>query len=62
MTPPKLPDTPTSDAAATTAAPETDAPIESRQLLRGRSCVTIEHRGTRYRLQETKAGKLILTK
>jgi len=36
--------------------------IESSELLRGRSSITIEHRGTLYRLQETKAGKLILTK
>ncbi|MBT0959821.1 hemin uptake protein HemP [Denitromonas iodatirespirans] len=36
--------------------------IASESLLKGRSVVTIEHKGISYRLQETRAGKLILTK
>jgi hemin uptake protein HemP len=36
--------------------------IESQAILQGRSCVTITHKGVAYRLQETRAGKLILTK
>lgn len=36
--------------------------IPSRQLLGGRSCVTIDHQGVSYVLRATRAGKLILTK
>jgi len=36
--------------------------IESQAILQGRSSVTITHKGVTYRLQETRAGKLILTK
>jgi hemin uptake protein HemP len=39
-----------------------DRPIDSRQLLQGRREVVIVHRGQAYRLQETRAGKLILVK
>ncbi|WP_173764011.1 hemin uptake protein HemP [Nitrogeniibacter mangrovi] len=42
--------------------PTRDTPIASTQLLQGRASVTIEHKGVHYRLQETRAGKLILTK
>ncbi|WP_323000772.1 hemin uptake protein HemP [Denitromonas sp.] len=38
------------------------AAIASESLLKGRNTVTIEHKGVSYRLQETRAGKLILTK
>lgn len=38
------------------------APIDSRGLLQGRKVLTIQHRGEVYRLQETRQGKLILTK
>ncbi len=38
------------------------APIDSQQLLQGRKEVMIVHQGIRYRLQETRAGKLILIK
>ncbi|MCB1960848.1 MAG: hemin uptake protein HemP [Rhodocyclaceae bacterium] len=41
---------------------DTTAPIASETLLRGQTTVCITHRGVRYRLQETRAGKLILTK
>jgi len=59
---PTQPD-PSDSPIAIPAEPSTEAAaIESGQLLHGRSSVTIEHRETRYRLQETKAGKLILTK
>lgn len=34
----------------------------SQDLLRGHKAVSIEHNGTVYRLQSTRAGKLILTK
>lgn len=36
--------------------------IDSRELLRGASSVLIRHRDECYRLQLTRAGKLILTK
>ena len=39
-----------------------DAPIDSQQLLQGRREVAIMHLGTRYRLQATRTGKLILIK
>lgn len=46
--------------------PHTEEPrvaaIASESLLKGRNTVTIEHKGVSYRLQETRAGKLILTK
>lgn len=36
--------------------------LDSACLLRGHSSVEIVHRGVMYRLQETRLGKLILTK
>jgi hemin uptake protein HemP len=36
--------------------------LQSKDLLGTRQIVDIEHNGQRYRLQTTKAGKLILTK
>ena len=36
--------------------------IESRDLLKGQKAVEIMHNGSVYRLQNTKLGKLILTK
>ena len=36
--------------------------VESNELLRGGKSVGIMHNGALYRLQTTKAGKLILTK
>lgn len=36
--------------------------LPSQDLLRGHKTVVIEHNGTAYRLQSTRAGKLILTK
>ena len=51
------------------AAPAADLPTSPRQafldslaLFQGRRTVEIRHNGTVYRLQSTKAGKLILTK
>ncbi len=40
----------------------TPAVLQSKDLLGTRQIVDIEHNGQRYRLQTTKAGKLILTK
>ena len=37
-------------------------PVESQALLQGQRTVTISHNGEIYRLQETRLGKLILTK
>lgn len=42
--------------------PQAPATLSSQDLLRGENTVTIEHNGTVYRLQSTRAGKLILTK
>lgn len=36
--------------------------LPSASLLRGQKTVAIEHNGSLYRLQSTRAGKLILTK
>jgi len=36
--------------------------VQSTDLFKGHKWVVIEHNGTRYRLQTTKLGKLILTK
>ena len=36
--------------------------LTARDLLAGRPWVGIEHNGQHYRLQTTRAGKLILTK
>lgn len=36
--------------------------LPSAELLRGHKEVTIDHNGSRYRLQTTRQGKLILTK
>lgn len=54
----------TPDFAATAGPPSATAevPIASSALLNGRSCVAIDHEGTRYLLRATRAGKLILTK
>jgi len=41
---------------------EAPAVVPSKDLLRGHKTVDIEHNGTTYRLQSTRAGKLILTK
>jgi hemin uptake protein HemP len=38
------------------------AALPSQDLFQGQKTVTIEHNGTVYRLQNTRAGKLILTK
>lgn len=43
--------------------PRVSAPVvSSSELLKGSKCIGIEHKGAFYRLQETKLGKLILTK
>lgn len=42
--------------------PLTPASVQSTALFKGQKTVVIEHNGTRYRLQSTKLGKLILTK
>ncbi len=36
--------------------------LSSSELLKGSKSIGIEHKGAFYRLQETKLGKLILTK
>ena len=42
--------------------PPAQGTLPSEALLGGRKTVNIEHNGTVYRLQSTRAGKLILTK
>jgi hemin uptake protein HemP len=44
------------------AAPKLASAVESRDLLKGQKAVEIMHNGSVYRLQNTKLGKLILTK
>ncbi len=65
---PATPAVPSAQAEADRPGPagqhagERDMPIDSQQLLQGRREVVITHLGTRYRLQATRAGKLILVK
>jgi hemin uptake protein HemP len=47
---------------ADSAAAKSLASVESRDLLKGQKAVEITHNGCVYRLQNTKLGKLILTK
>ena len=49
-----------SDPVTSTLSEST--PVQSTDLFKGHKWVVIEHNGTRYRLQTTKLGKLILTK
>ena len=44
------------------AAVKTESVVSAQSLLAGRPWVGIEHNGQHYRLQTTRAGKLILTK
>ncbi|MBS3997542.1 MAG: hemin uptake protein HemP [Hydrogenophaga sp.] len=44
------------------ASPQAEPAVSSQTLLRGQKAVAIEHNGEVYRLQHTRAGKLILTK
>ncbi|MBE7421392.1 MAG: hemin uptake protein HemP [Zoogloeaceae bacterium] len=52
-TPPPLPARPDKAPAQT---------LSSAELMQGRREIVIEHLGERYRLQQTRNGKLILTK
>lgn len=45
-----------------TSPPDSCPSLDSEALLRGHNCVAINHRGSVYRLQATRQGKLILTK
>jgi hemin uptake protein HemP len=47
---------------STAEASEASQVWPSASLLRGQKTVAIEHNGALYRLQSTRAGKLILTK
>ena len=49
-------------AAKPAAAVNTESVVSAQSLLAGRPWVGIEHNGQYYRLQTTRAGKLILTK
>ena len=56
---------PTTDAVAPQGTADgTKVPdvLQSSDLLGSRQAIEIQHNGQRYRLQSTKAGKLILTK
>jgi hemin uptake protein HemP len=44
------------------ALPVAPQPLDSQQLLQGRRELQILHQGQIYRLQQTRQGKLILTK
>ncbi|MBS7807732.1 hemin uptake protein HemP [Variovorax sp. PCZ-1] len=47
---------------STTQTSQADSALRSETLLRGKKNVDILHNGSRYKLQATKLGKLILTK
>ncbi|WOP14879.1 hemin uptake protein HemP [Ottowia sp. SB7-C50] len=49
-------------AANGTPADAVPAPVPSNELMRGRQLLEISHNGAVYRLQQTRQGKLILTK
>ncbi|MEN9398656.1 MAG: hypothetical protein RLZ81_3186 [Pseudomonadota bacterium] len=62
-TPPPPDSVPAASSMLTRAPqPHGAGPLPSSTLLQGQKSVLIEHRGLIYRLQETKLGKLILTK
>ncbi len=46
----------------TPCAPERLPAVNSQALLQGQKAITIHHNGALYRLQNTRQGKLILTK
>ena len=49
--------------AQRTASPDTAcAPVPSDHLMQGRKLLELSHNGAVYRLQQTRQGKLILTK
>jgi hemin uptake protein HemP len=56
----KQPHNPPSQPARPDKAP--GQTLTSAELMRGRREIIIEHQGERYRLQQTRNGKLILTK
>lgn len=62
MTSPRQPDSSAVPPEPLRTEERVSPAIASASLLKGRSVVTIEHKGISYRLQETRAGKLILTK
>lgn len=51
-----------SPGAADEASSQAQPAVNSQTLLRGQKTLAIEHNGEVYRLQHTRAGKLILTK
>lgn len=53
---------PAAEAGASDPAGILQQPLDSRQLLQGRRELQIRHQGEIYRLQQTRQGKLILTK
>lgn len=55
-------DRPHHEAGVGVAAQGATVALNSQHLLRGQKTVAIEHNGELYRLQSTRAGKLILTK
>ena len=53
---------PASESESVLALPVAPQPLDSQQLLQGRRELQILHQGQVYRLQQTRQGKLILTK
>jgi len=58
----EVPDTPQAPAAATGNSRKMPPEVDSQALLQGRNTLLIHHQGEVYRLQQTRQGKLILTK
>ena len=56
----KQPNHPPAQPARPDSAPAQT--LTSAELMQGRREIVIEHQGERYRLQQTRNGKLILTK
>ena len=56
----KLPNPPPAQPTRPDSAPAQT--LTSAELMQGRREIVIEHQGERYRLQQTRNGKLILTK
>ncbi|QTD46313.1 hemin uptake protein HemP [Ottowia testudinis] len=62
MTPPRIDVSPAPETLLRMPPAQPPAPLPSAQLLQGRKAIEISHNGAVYRLQQTRQGKLILTK
>lgn len=57
-----LEESPKAASHSSASRPSTDRVVSTKELLGGAHRIWIEHQATRYLLQVTRSGKLILTK